>query len=466
MNNHTESSLNDFEIINEIGKGSYGNVYKVKRIQDGEIYAMKKVPMEKLKQKEKENSLNEIRILASIDHPNVISYKEAFFDKDTYNLCIVMEHADCGDLENKINSHIKSKLYMSEKQIVGYFIQMLEGLKILHFNNIIHRDIKAANIFMFNSGLVKIGDLNVSKVFKSGVKFTQTGTPYYSSPEVWCDKPYDFKADIWSLGCLLYEMLTLRAPFRGTSMKSVFDKIMKGVYDPIPSFYSKTIGMVLKMSLQKNPDLRPTCEQLLNIFNEKYSHLTEIKSRSIENTRNLKKTYIQNNLSRENLKNNKSALLTTIKIPKIIFNLNKIMPRSQYKKGKEILEKHNMSCIIQPKKILDETFNPDIKNKISQDQGSIDISEFYHKQSKIIDELLRESPIKDKKDIKKEQLLDLLLNKKNDETISKIPLPTVKIAAKALTIVPPIKTTATLPIAARGLRIALPIPPITVAKLL
>jgi NIMA (never in mitosis gene a)-related kinase len=329
MKDYSETSLKDFEIIQEIGKGAFGNVFKSKRIKDGEIYALKKVPMEKLKPKEKENSLNEIRILASINHPNVISYKEAFFDNSTYSLCIIMEYADSGDLENKISSHIKSKTYMQEKVIVQYFIQILQGLKALHDKQIIHRDIKLANIFLFKSNIVKIGDLNVSKVYKSNVLFTQTGTPYYASPEVWCDRPYDYKADIWSLGCLLYEMLTLKAPFRGNTMKEVYDKVIRGVYDPIPLFYSKLIGNVVKLTLQRNPEKRPTCDELLKIILEKYKDGREADNVSFD-YKNFNTEEITTNKNLDD-STSKMRLLDTIKIPKRIFHLNRIMPKSQYK---------------------------------------------------------------------------------------------------------------------------------------
>ena len=93
-------------------------------------------------------------------------------------------------------------------------IQIVAGLKALHDMKIMHRDIKSANIFMNKDGTCKLGDMNVSKsADKNGLNYTQTGTPYYASPEVWRDEPYDFKSDIWSLGCVLYEMITLKPPF-------------------------------------------------------------------------------------------------------------------------------------------------------------------------------------------------------------------------------------------------------------
>lgn len=85
----------------------------------------------------------------------------------------------------------------------------------MHQINVMHRDLKSANIFLKNEELVaKLGDMNVSKVTnKQGLNYTQTGTPYYASPEVWRDEPYDVKSDVWSLGCVLYEMVTLKPPF-------------------------------------------------------------------------------------------------------------------------------------------------------------------------------------------------------------------------------------------------------------
>lgn len=111
-----------------------------------------------------------------------------------------MEFADNGDLFQKICQHQNRGTYMNEKEIWSIFIQVLLGLKALHECNIMHRDLKSANVFLYKNSAAKLGDLNVSKVAKEGLSYTQTGTPYYASPEVWKDKPYDNKSDIWSLG--------------------------------------------------------------------------------------------------------------------------------------------------------------------------------------------------------------------------------------------------------------------------
>jgi len=93
-----------------------------------------------------------------------------------------------------------------------------------------------------------------------GLAYTQTGTPYYASPEVWNDKPYDYKSDIWSLGCVIYEMATLKPPFTDTSMQGLCKKILKGVYPKIPKKYSADLNSVIAALLKVNPAHRPSCE--------------------------------------------------------------------------------------------------------------------------------------------------------------------------------------------------------------
>jgi NIMA (never in mitosis gene a)-related kinase len=257
-------SMRDFEMIKDLGKGAFGSVHLVRRKADGNIYAMKRVKISQLNPKEQENALNEVRILASITHPNIIGYKEAFFEEDTKTLDIVMEYADDGDLENKIQKHIKNKTNFSENEIWSYLIQMIQGLKALHDNRIMHRDLKSANVFLLKNGTLKLGDLNVSKVVKMGLVYTQTGTPYYASPEVWADKPYDYKSDIWSSGCVIYELCSLRPPFKGTNLEQLYKNVSKGVYDPIPSIYKEDLRKVISLMLQTNPLNRPNCDTLLS----------------------------------------------------------------------------------------------------------------------------------------------------------------------------------------------------------
>ena len=255
--------MNGFEIINKLGDGAYSIVYKVRRKEDNKIYALKKVKMKTLNEKEKNNSLNEVRILASIKSPFVISYKEAFISEKESCLCLVMEYADKGDLYQKIVSFKKRKQLFDEIDVWKIFIQITRGLKSLHDLKILHRDFKSANIFLFSDGTAKIGDLNVSKVVYKGLGHTQTGTPYYASPEVWNNDSYDAKSDIWSLACITYEMLTLNPPFRAETFEGLYKKVIAGKYSKINSKYSNDMNELLKLLFKLNPKERPTCGQIL-----------------------------------------------------------------------------------------------------------------------------------------------------------------------------------------------------------
>lgn len=221
-------SLKDFVIGKELGKGAFGTVCIATSKTDGQIYAMKRVKLSALNIKERENALNEVRILASLSHPNIIRFEETFFDEDSKTLNIVMEFADAGDIESKLKTQIKMRQGFPEQIVWNYLIQTLKGLKYLHDNKIMHRDLKCANIFLNKEGVLKLGDLNVSKIVKMGMAVTQTGTPYYASPEIWSDKPYDYKSDLWSVGCIIYELCALSPPFKGTDLKDLCRNVTRG----------------------------------------------------------------------------------------------------------------------------------------------------------------------------------------------------------------------------------------------
>ena len=311
--------MDGFKILNKIGEGSFSTVLKVQRKKDGIIYALKRVKFAKLSDKEKSNALNEIRILASINNKNIISYKEAFFDEMDSSLDIVMEYADEGDLFQLITEKKKTKTHFTEEEIWNTLIQLLNGLRSLHELNILHRDLKSANVFLFKGGIVKLGDLNVSKVTRKGMGYTQTGTPYYASPEVWKDKPYDSKSDIWSLGCVIYEMCALNPPFRAQSMEELFKKVIRGYYPDISNKYSKDLSEILKLMIQIEVGARPSCDELLNMpiikkridfFNNK-NNQNEIKDENNDSTNN-------------------KELLKTIRVPKNISNLSRNLPKPNY----------------------------------------------------------------------------------------------------------------------------------------
>ena len=344
--------MNDFQIISKLGEGAYSTVFKVKRNIDNKIYALKKVKLLNLSEKEKENSLNEVRILASVKSNFVVSYKEAFFDEKDNTLCIIMEFADRGDLYQKIVQHKKSAILFEESDIWRIFIQLVKGLKSLHDLKILHRDMKSANVFLFSNGSAKLGDLNVSKVAKRGLGYTQTGTPYYASPEVWKDKPYDNKSDVWSLGCVLYEMITLRPPFRAQNMEGLYNKVCKGQFSRIPDKFSDDLYKVVQFLLQVNPISRPSCEQILN---------HPIVQKRIE--------YFKSFAGEEESED--KCLLKTIHMPKNLLFLSDKLPKPNYDKqfkssnsnGIHTEESHNYRSFNRGKNTENNNMKDTVENK-------------------------------------------------------------------------------------------------------
>ena len=314
-------SLNDFIVGKFLGKGAFGSVCLVTRKADKTIYAMKSINIGKLDQNQREASLNEIRILASLNHPNIIGYKEAFYDENSRTLNIIMEYADDGDINHKIQENLKRRLQFEESQVWEWIIQLLKGLKYLHDNKIMHRDLKCANIFLMKNGLVKIGDLNVSKITKSNMARTQTGTPYYIAPEIWKDKPYDYKCDIWSLGCIIYEICTSRPPFRGTSLAELGNNILRGYYLPFSGFSNDIKNLIAKM-LIVDPNKRASINELLN---------SEIIKRKINSLGG-------NNII--NIKDNskKANLIKTIKLPRNMKEINLALPKNRYSQKESMME--------------------------------------------------------------------------------------------------------------------------------
>lgn len=267
--------MENFKIIRQLGKGSFGEVSKVYRKTDKKIYALKKIQLRGVSRKEQQYALNEVRLLASLHHKNIIKFYEAFPDgRSCYSmsLCIVLEYAQGGDLDRLVKNHKKKATSIPEETIWSFASQIANGICFLHQSKILHRDIKAANCFLTHDGVVKIGDMNISRTIEKGqlVK-TKMGTPYYMSPEILNNLPYDSKCDVWSFGCLVYELASLKYPFTGTSIYGLSKNICAGKYKHIPNnLYSKSIWRLIYSMLRVRPERRTTIE---NICLKTESHL-------------------------------------------------------------------------------------------------------------------------------------------------------------------------------------------------
>ena len=255
-----------YKIIKLLGEGSFGKAYLAKTDKDDKKYVIKQIIMDGMTDQEKRDTFNEAVILKKLDHPNIIKFKEVFLQRKPQEaLNIVTEFCDGGDLGQKIDEQKKTKERFPESQILDYITQICLALQHVHKKKIIHRDLKSGNVFLMQSGIIKLGDFGIAKVIKSKKAQTMVGTPYYLSPEIISSMPYDDKSDIWALGVLLYELMTFKMPFSANSLPLLKIKINRGVFKPPPNAYSTEIRDLLNKCLTLKPEQRPSINEILNL---------------------------------------------------------------------------------------------------------------------------------------------------------------------------------------------------------
>ncbi|XP_072808890.1 serine/threonine-protein kinase Nek1 isoform X4 [Vicugna pacos] len=247
--------------VQKIGEGSFGKAILVKSTEDGRQYVIKEINISRMSNKEREESRREVAVLANMKHPNIVQYRESF--EENGSLYIVMDYCEGGDLFRRINAQ-KGVLFQ-EDQILDWFVQICLALKHVHDRKILHRDIKSQNIFLTKDGTIQLGDFGIARVLNSTVELARTciGTPYYLSPEICENKPYNNKSDVWALGCVLYEMCTLKHAFEAGSMKNLVLKIISGSFPPVSLHYSHDLRNLLSQLFKRNPRDRPSVNSIL-----------------------------------------------------------------------------------------------------------------------------------------------------------------------------------------------------------
>eukprot|EP00758_Cryptobia_borreli_P014754 Tbor_TRINITY_DN5954_c4_g1::TRINITY_DN5954_c4_g1_i3::g.19319::m.19319/K08857/NEK1_4_5; NIMA (never in mitosis gene a)-related kinase 1/4/5 len=254
--------MENYTQIKILGKGAFGSAWLVQRNGDKAQLVAKEVRLTNMKPAERESAKHEISMLRKLDHPNITHYVDHFEHRGS--LYIVMEYANGGDLYTKIKS--QGGVRFTEKEILHYFSQISLALLHLHHKRILHRDLKSQNVFLTQDGIVKLGDFGISTVLRNTCELKRTvcGTPYYFSPELCMNKPYNNKSDVWALGCILYELTTLNHAFDGSSMKALVQKILKGVYPPIHSSYSPNLAKLVAATLKLDPVRRPNVHEIVS----------------------------------------------------------------------------------------------------------------------------------------------------------------------------------------------------------
>lgn len=256
------AGLDQFEFIRQIGKGSYGEVTLQRHKKDRKQYVLKRINLKKASKREQHAAEQEAKLLSKLKHPNIVTYKDSFQGKDGY-LHIAMQFCEGGDLYTKLKE--QKGVPLEERQVVEWFVQIAMALQYMHERNILHRDLKTQNIFLTKSKIIKVGDLGIARVLESSSDMATTliGTPYYMSPELFSNKPYNHKSDVWALGCCVYEMATLKHAFNAKDMNSLVYKILKGKMPLMPKQYSPELIQIIKNMLHQEPEKRPSVNRIL-----------------------------------------------------------------------------------------------------------------------------------------------------------------------------------------------------------
>ena len=254
-----------YKIISKLGQGSFGSAFKVLNKEDNMIYVIKQISLNEAKKEEIESIKKEAAILSKIKNEHIVKYFDSFTEQNTFN--IVMEYCDGLDLRKYINEHRESGKPIDEPLIYYFIIDICLGLKEIHSQNLIHRDLKPDNLFITSDEKIKIGDFGIAKQLNNANEYakTQVGTMLYMAPEIINGEKYNNKVDMWSLGCIIHELCTLNYCFSGLSINELIKKITNVKHEKInSSLYGSFMQKLIDSLLDQDPHKRPKTDEILN----------------------------------------------------------------------------------------------------------------------------------------------------------------------------------------------------------
>ncbi|OQR97043.1 serine/threonine-protein kinase Nek5-like isoform X2 [Achlya hypogyna] len=245
--------------IRLLGGGSFGNVYLMReKAVGGGLVCVKDIGVGS--KGALRDGVNEATLMARLDHPNVIAYKDAFAARNHRHYYIVMQYCAGGDLHAKILAQPQP---FPEHVVTLIFAQVSLGLHCMHAAGIMHRDLKSHNVFVATGGQYILGDLGISRELGEDMAATVVGTPFFMAPEQCTGDRYGFPADVWSLGCLLYELCALAYPFAGATTPALMLHICAGSYAPLPRDVSFPLQKLVAQMLAVEPGQRPAVADVL-----------------------------------------------------------------------------------------------------------------------------------------------------------------------------------------------------------
>mmetsp|Transcript_79105 Transcript_79105/g.228760 ORF Transcript_79105/g.228760 Transcript_79105/m.228760 type:complete len:432 (+) Transcript_79105:153-1448(+) len=254
-----------YSLQQKLGSGSFGTVHKVKRLEDGQLFALKSIPLEKVE--DFEGFERELFVMRKLQHPYIVRLHEFFHDRVVYHL--VMDLCMGGDLFEPIAN---SKVGLDTRRVARYAWQMLNGIAYIHGYHFAHRDIKPENYLLVNtsrSSPVRLIDFGISRSFERGEPMTTlVGTPEFMAPEILTlkDDGYDEKVDVWSLGVTIFVMATANYPFFGETNEEVLIKVKRAAYtfdEAMWARHPEELRDLIRQLLQKKPPERPHAKTVL-----------------------------------------------------------------------------------------------------------------------------------------------------------------------------------------------------------
>ncbi|ETO19161.1 Protein kinase domain containing protein [Reticulomyxa filosa] len=282
MSTKKEKKIGRYILLEKLGSGNFGSAYLCTPENSDQRYVVKQIDLSALSEHNRQSAIQEVDLLKKLNSPCIVQFVDSFLNAK-HKLCIVMEKKKIKFFQKLyliyfflllITFYVKLfflKIVIClkfEQQIKSVVCQVVIALQHCHCKYVVHRDVKSSNIFLFKNGRVKLGDFGISKELQHTQSMANTtiGTPYYLSPEICQGEPYNHKSDIWSLGCVAYELMNFEKPFNASHIASLLMQITTKPFNPLPTgsiSLFKQMELVTKM-LEKNPNERPTSEEILN----------------------------------------------------------------------------------------------------------------------------------------------------------------------------------------------------------